>query len=128
MMRVLAKLRGPEGEPDNFSALMARIESLTDDELAKLMVFSREVVMATVVRPRLVAKPSPGIEDEIGPDDIDLQDYWYIFDWAMHGGPDIPVKTKDGETTVAAVSNFPGRAAASDSAGTDSGAEPEVSS
>lgn len=120
-MRILIKLRGPDGKSLPFAQMVARLEQLDDNELASMMVFAREVVIASLVSPRLVAKPSPGIEDEIGPDDIDVQDFWYIFDWAMQGGPEIPVETKEGETTVAAVENFSDGPAASVSPGEDSG-------
>ncbi len=128
MMRVLHKLVGPEGKPLPFSEVLTRIEALSDEELASLMIFAREVVMAAVVRPKLVARPSPGIEDEIGPDDIELQDFWHIFNWAMSGAPGVPIETKDGETTVEAVETFPGQPSASNSAGEDSGAQQEKSS
>lgn len=128
MMRVLYKITDADGKPLPFDQVLKRIEALSDEELASLMIFAREVVMATVVRPKLVAKPSPGIEDEIGPDDIELSDFWHIFNWAMSGAPGVPVQTKDGETTVDAVETFSGKQTAGDSAGQDGGAQQEESS
>lgn len=80
------------------------IENLPDDELDKLMQFARVLLTDVVIEPLLVLNPKEG---QLGPDDVPLQDFWYIFTWAINGGPDIPVQTVGGETTVAAVGTFP---------------------
>lgn len=80
------------------------IEQLPDDELDKLMAFARILLCDVVRQPLLVLSPQEG---QLGPDDVPLTDFWHIFTWAMNGGPDMPVKTKEGETTVDAVRTFP---------------------
>lgn len=80
------------------------IENLPDKELEVLMAFARIVVADVVVQPALSLNAREG---ELSPDDVPLNDFWYIYTWAMNGGPNIPVKTKEGETTVEAVSSFP---------------------
>lgn len=80
------------------------IENLPDDELNKLMGFARVLVADVVIDPPLSLHPKEG---QLTPDDVPLADFWYIFTWAMNGGPDMPVQLEEGETTVEAVGNFP---------------------
>lgn len=127
LMRVLRRVfpQG-QGEEVQLEQTMLAFEKLSDEEMAQFLVFARKVVIGTMVRPRLVAKPSPGIEDEIGPDDLPWTDFLYILNWAMSGGPTIPVQTKEGETTVAAVETFPEPPGPSADAVSDSGTVPPV--
>jgi len=83
---------------------LAYIEQLPDVELDKLMAFARVLIADVVIQPPLSLNPKEG---QLGPDDVPLNDFWFIFTWAMNGGPDMPVKLTEGETTVAAVRNFP---------------------
>lgn len=80
------------------------IENLPDDELNKLMEFARVLISDVVIDPPLSLHPKEG---QLTPDDVPLADFWYIFTWAMNGGPDMPVQLAEGETTVEAVGNFP---------------------
>lgn len=80
------------------------IENLPDEELNKLMGFARVLVSDVVIDPPLSLHPKEG---QLGPDDVPLADFWYIFTWAMNGGPDMPVQLAEGETSVDAVDNFP---------------------
>jgi hypothetical protein len=101
--RVLQKVSGKNGKatPDE---QLAAIEQLPDKELEQLMAFARVVLADVVVNPPLYLNPREG---QLSPDDVPLNDFWYIHTWAMNGGPTLPVKLKEGETTVEAVSNFP---------------------
>lgn len=101
--------------PD-INAQLELIEKLPDDELNKLMAFARVVIVDVVMQPVLVANPKEG---QLGPDDVPLGDFWYIFTWAMNGGPDMPVKLTEGETTVEAVGTFPSGQDAGSDAGED---------
>jgi len=93
------------------------IEQMPDDELDKLMGFARILVSDVVVQPSLSLHPKEG---QLGPDDVPLNDFWYIFTWGMNGGPDMPVKLTEGETTVAAVDTFPAEQSRSDELSGDS--------
>lgn len=92
-------------------------EQLPDDELNKLMDFARILIADVVLQPLLSLNPKEG---QLSPDDVPLQDFWFIFAWAMNGGRDIPVKLSEGETTVDAVENFPSGQDAGDDASEDS--------
>jgi len=126
-MRVLQQLMPKEGEEGTLNEQLEKIQQLSEEDFERLMVFARDVVTAALVMPRLVARPSPGIETEIGPDDIPFTDFWFIFNWAMSGATGIPVKTKEGETTVEAVHTFPESAGSGASTGDHSGDVPSAS-
>lgn len=82
------------------------IERLPDEELNKLMAFGNVLLADVVVDPPLSVHPKEG---QLSPDDVPLADYWFIYTWAMNGGPDMPVDLTNGEeTTVEAVGMFPG--------------------
>ena len=58
-----------------------------------------------MIDPPLSLHPKEG---QLGPDDVPVNDFWFIYVWAMNGGPDMPVKLASGEeTTVEAVETFP---------------------
>lgn len=92
------------------------LETLPDDELEKVMSFARTVLADCVVDPPISLRPKEG---QLGPDDIPLSDFWFIYTWAMNGGRDMPVKLKEGETTVEAVETFPEEQTPGDSLGDD---------
>lgn len=81
------------------------VEELSDDEAAKMYLLAREIVLGAVVSPKLSRKSAN--DDDLTPEDIPPSDFWYIFSWAMRGGRELPVKLKEGETTVEAVETFP---------------------
>jgi hypothetical protein len=114
--RVLQKVTGPYGNAP-IEEQLAAIEKLPDAELEQLMAFARAVVADVVVEPRLSLKPEG---EQLSPDDVPLQDFWFIYTWAMNGGPTMPVKLKEGETTVEAVETFPGEQGSGALAGADS--------
>lgn len=91
-------------------------EKLPDHELEKLMDFARILIADVVIQPVLSLHPKEG---QLSPDDVPLTDFWFIFQWAMNGGRDIPVKLTEGETTVEAVENFPAESAPSDNVSED---------
>lgn len=101
--RILQKVSGKGGKATPEEQLLA-IENLPDSELEQLMVFARVVLADVVVEPPLAIHPKEG---QLSPDDVPLNDFWFIHTWAMNGGPTMPVKLKEGETTVEAVESFP---------------------
>ncbi len=113
--RILQRQTGAGGDVDK---QLEFIETLPDDELDKLMSFARVLIVDCVVQPTLSLTPKEG---QLGPDDVPLNDFWFLFTWAMNGGPDIPVKTREGVTTVEAVRTFPEPEGSSADAGEDSG-------
>jgi hypothetical protein len=114
--RVLQKVSGKDGKATSEEQLIA-IESLPDKELEQLMAFARVVLADVVVNPPLYLHPKEG---QLSPDDVPLNDFWYIHTWAMNGGPTMPVKLKEGETTVEAVETFPTEQESSIASGVDS--------
>lgn len=88
------------------------LETLPDDELNKVMGFARIVLADCVIDPPISLTPKEG---QLSPDDVPLQDFWFIYTWAMNGGPTMPVQLKEGETTVEAVQTFPAGQGSSDS-------------
>lgn len=97
-------LQRQPGDKTNRDAQLAFIESLSDDEINKLMTFGRVMLVDIITEPALSLLPREG---QLCVDDVPLEDFWFIFTSAMNGLPEMPVKTKDGETTVEAVENFP---------------------
>jgi hypothetical protein len=65
------------------------ISRMSDDELAAMVVFARELVCAMLVSPRLVQSRRPGT-NEVGPDDIG-DDFWFLFNYAMTGFFNLPI-------------------------------------
>lgn len=98
--RVLQRVNGKA----NADEQLAAIEQLPDTQLEQLMEFARIVLCDVVIEPPLYLNPK---ENQLSPDDVPLNDFWFIHIWAMNGGPTMPVKTKEGETTVEAVETFP---------------------
>jgi hypothetical protein len=114
--RVLQKISGKDGKATPTEQLAA-IEQLPDKELEQLMAFARVVVADVVVDPPLALNPKEG---QLSPDDIPLNDFWFIHTWAMNGSPTMPVRLREGETTVEAVETFPGGQEPSTALGVDS--------
>lgn len=98
--RVLKKI-----EDKDVNQVIEKMQLLPDDELESLTDFAAITIEDSVVEPALSLKPKQG---EFSPHDIPPADFWEIFMWISKGCPSIPVETKEGETTVEAVSNFPG--------------------
>lgn len=80
------------------------IEKMTDDELAAVLIFARELVCAMLVFPRLVQNPRPGT-DEVGPDDIG-DDFWFLFNYAMEGYFGLRVPVGNAEVEVGDLKTF----------------------
>lgn len=114
--RILQKVSGKNGKATPEEQLLA-IENLPDGELEQLMVFARVVLADVVIDPPLALHPK---EAQLSPDDVPLNDFWFIHTWAMNGGPTMPVATREGDTTVEAVETFPGAEGSSSSPGVDS--------
>jgi hypothetical protein len=80
------------------------LDKMSDEELAAVMIFARELVCEMLVSPRLVREPRPG-SDEIGPDDIG-DDFWHLFNYAMTGYFNLKIPVGNGEVDVADVESF----------------------
>jgi hypothetical protein len=80
------------------------LDKLSDEELAAMMLFGRELVCAMLVSPKLVLNPRPGF-DEMGPDDIG-DDYWFLFNYAMTGFYGLKVPVGDQEVEVSDLASF----------------------
>lgn len=93
----------PKAQSGSFNPDTA-FEELSDEEAASMYLLAREIVLAAVVEPKLSRNTD---SDGLTPEDIPPSDFWFIFSWAMKGGRDLPVKLKEGETTVDAVETFP---------------------
>jgi hypothetical protein len=57
---------------------------MDSEQFKNMFRFMRDVILATVVEPRIVDQATS--DDEISPDDIPLDDANFIFQWAMAGG------------------------------------------
>ena len=85
-------------------AQLAAIQLLSDHELEDLTDFARIVIADVVVSPVVSLNPKEG---QYHPDDLPVPDFWQIFMWFAQGSPSMPVKLREGETTVETVSSFP---------------------
>lgn len=107
---------------------ISRVESEEEAEpvTEASMALARETVAVTVIEPRLYLNPGP---EQVGVDDIDPKDFWFIFDWAVNGGRSAPVNMNGGaKTTVEAVETFPVESGSSAGAGDNRGDVPEQKS
>lgn len=92
-----------QAKGNDMEAQLAFIESLSDEEINKLMAFGRVMLADAVTEPALSLHQREG---QLCVDDVPLGDFWFIFTSVMNGLPEMPVKIKDGETTVEAVETF----------------------
>lgn len=83
---------------------LKQLAKMSDDELAAVLIFGRELVCAMLVSPKLVREPRPN-SDEIGPDDIE-DDFWFLFNYAMSGYFNLKVPVGDGEVSVSDLESF----------------------
>lgn len=97
-------LQRQQGKAQTLDSILAFMESLSDDEVNKLTAYARVLLLDIVTEPALSSHPRDG---QLCIDDVPSDDFWFVFGKAMVGLPEMPVKTKDGETTVEAVENFP---------------------
>lgn len=113
---ILQKISGPDGKatPDE---QIAGILALPDDELERLTVYAEIVLADAVTSPSLHIKPKAG---QLSPNDVPINDFWELFIYISQGCPQIPVKTKDGETSIDAVASFPGEQGSGASVSTNS--------
>ena len=101
-MRVLSKVGADK--KTTADEQVAAMQNLSDAELEEMTDFARIVLCDIIVSPVVSLTPREG---QYHPDDLPIKDFWEIYMWFCKGSPTIPVKTKEGETTVEAVSNFP---------------------
>lgn len=81
-----------------------KAEDLKPEEVEMFLSTARDIVTATVVRPRIVEIATA--DDEISAADVPDDDFLFLFDWAMKGSPDVPVAMAAGMTSAGALSNF----------------------
>lgn len=81
------------------------LAKMSDEELAGVLVFARELVCAMLVSPKLVKNPRPNT-NEIGPDDIGDADFWFLFDYAMKGYYGLKVPVGNEEVEVSDLESF----------------------
>lgn len=113
---ILKRISGPDGKA-KADEQIAKILELPDAELERLTSYAEIVIADAVTQPVLNLNPKKG---ELSPNDIPLNDFWQLFIYIGNGCPEIPVKTKDGETDIESVANFPVEQTGSVGAGTDS--------
>lgn len=81
-------------------------DSLSTDEIMSSLKFMREVLLYSVVEPKLKAGATEG-DDELDPADIDAEDVEFLTGYILFKGcPDIPVATKEGQVSVTSLGNF----------------------
>ncbi len=90
-------------DPQDQEAMWDKLESMTDEEAMRVKKFIRELVMATVVTPKIHENPQG---EELGIEDIPAKDFWAIFAWGSTGGNTMSVKLGEGETTLESVDTF----------------------
>ena len=100
----VARILQKQAEAKTLEQQLAFLETLPDDELEKIMQFGRKLLCDVLVEPVLSLNPREG---QLSPDDVPLPDFWALFIAASNGFPEIPVKTKDGETDIESVQAFP---------------------
>jgi|SRR5215213_2012693 len=106
MPQALVSLLVKTKNPDQLehATVMASFAQLSDEEFKQYMLFARDIVAASVVRPKIVVGATG--EDEIDPSDIPPGDFWHLVSWAALAARGIPVQTTKGDTTVEAVETF----------------------
>jgi hypothetical protein len=78
--------------------------SLTPDEQKQFSIYADDVVIGSVVSPKISRNPKS--DEEIHVEDVPRGDYWTLFTASTRGIGSQPIETKDGETTVEAVETF----------------------
>ena len=125
---LLEAAKTDEGE-DLEEAQGRAVSRMTDEDERATLAVARETVAAAVVRPKLYLDPDPDDPAQIGVDDIDPKDFWFIFKFVTTGSRAVPVALQGGETTsVDAVENFPRPEGAGVGAGDHGGDLPESQS
>lgn len=102
--RIARILEKQPADAKSIEAQLKWMESLSDDELDALTDYAERIMPDIVVSPVVSLHPKEG---EYHPSDLPVPDFWDIFLRVMHGLHELPVKLKEGETTVGAVQNFP---------------------
>lgn len=82
-------------------------EQMSDEELAAVTLFARDLVCAMLVSPKLVLNPRED-RDEMGPDDVPPMDFWHLFNYGMTNFIGIQVPVGDTEVEVADLETFRG--------------------
>ena len=78
-----------------------KIERMSDDELAALLMFAKDLIVTMVISPRIVLEASDDDEDTITPEDIG-NDFWFLFAYGMANfvGIKVPVGAPGAESEV----------------------------
>lgn len=83
------------------------LNALSEDEMAALMSFARDLVCGCVVSPKLCKEADPNDQDAVHVDDLPPGDFWQIYYWGLGGGASGSVAVADGEVDVEDVRTFP---------------------
>jgi hypothetical protein len=81
------------GDAKSPADAMKFMKTLGQEQLFDVMKFMRDLVVETVLEPRIVENAPPDSEDEISPGEIPDEDFDFIAQWAMEG----TIDTKGGE-------------------------------
>lgn len=98
-MKTLSQLLASGAEAQT---LFARLS--VDDQL-KFATFLNELVIASVVEPKIV-RGAPLSEDEIAIEDIPEADMEFLIKQAVEMSPAVPVATKGGDVPLQAITDF----------------------
>lgn len=97
--------------PQSFLLKMQKAEKgdggavvLTDEETVSTINFVRQALTYAVVEPRLVVDATGN--DDLDPADLDIEDFHFLTSWILSGCPGVPVKTKEGETSIDNLARF----------------------
>lgn len=77
---------------------------LSDAETLAAIEFVRDAIVYACVSPKLVIGGTG--EDELDPSELDPADFEFLTGWIMQGCPGVPVRTKEGETSIEALDRF----------------------
>lgn len=75
-------------------------------ELPPLMAFAIELAKASFVWPRIVDVADPEDDDTIEPGHLSLDDLSTFLSWVFGGADGVPIQTKTGEVSAAALRSF----------------------
>lgn len=81
------------------------LEGMSDEDLAVVTLFGKQLVCAMMASPKLVLNPREGF-DEIGPEDVPGRDFWHLFGYAMSNFVGMTVPVGESEVEVKDLETF----------------------
>lgn len=102
--------------PESFVLMLSKLEKsemtgavamsqLTPEDLVKYQTFLNDLVVASVVFPRVVLGETDA-DDEISLSDVPIEDQEFILKLALQLAPNVPVATKGGDVPLKAIEEF----------------------